>query len=137
MTTFTRRLYQITSIPKLSASQYAMAFKAICNEIDDNGFHLLETPKAVRERCTAAGESVTRSAISAIVRLIGKGGHRFAQGAQEPEFLRREFTKSIMKLCADAGWELDDRERYLLLEWIGTSELPSFHRLEESGKDPT
>jgi hypothetical protein len=113
------RVHQLTDTPYLTRGDYARVFRLTSEEVNDHGYFLTRTSKAVRDRCIEEGSPIARASVNFILRGITFGGHRFGQnGSEEPLALGACFFRNVVSLCDTAGIALDDQERETLSDWI-------------------
>ena len=113
------RVHQLTDTPYLTRGEYARVFRLIAEEVNEHGYFLTRTSKAVRDRCIEEGSPIARASVNFILRGITFGGHRFGQnGSEEPLALGACFFRNVVSLCDTAGIALDDQERETLADWI-------------------
>lgn len=133
------RVHQLTDTPYLTRSDYARVFRLTSEEVNEHGYFLTRTSKAVRDRCIEEGSPIARASVNFILRGITFGGHRFGQnGAEEPMELASCFFRNVVSLCDSAGIELDAEERETLADWIlGELRAEEGIRTEPAGDEPT
>jgi hypothetical protein len=113
------RVHQLTDTPYLTHGDYARVFRLTAEEVNEHGYFLTRTSKAVRDRCIEEGSPIARASVNFILRGITFGGHRFGQnGGEEPLELASCFFRNVVSLCDSAGIELDSDEREILADWI-------------------
>jgi hypothetical protein len=113
------RVHQLTDTPYLTRGDYGRVFRLTAEEVNDHGYFLTRTSKAVRDRCIEEGSPIARASVNFILRGITFGGHRFGlNGPEEPLELASCFFRNVVSLCDSAGIELDGREREILADWI-------------------
>ncbi len=113
------RVHQLTDTPYLTRGDYARVFRLTSEEVNEHGYFLTRTSKAVRDRCIEEGSPIARASVNFILRGITFGGHRFGQdGHEEPLELASCFFRNVVSLCDSAGIELDGAERETLADWI-------------------
>jgi len=113
------RVHQLTDTPYLTRGDYARVFRLTSEEVNEHGYFLTRTSKAVRDRCIEEGSPIARASVNFILRGITFGGHRFGQnGPEEPLELASCFFRNVVSLCDSAGIELDAEEREILADWI-------------------
>src|SRR3954454_7702652 len=113
------RVHQLTDTPYLTRGDYARVFRLTTEEVNDHGYFLTRTSKAVRDRCIEEGSPIARASVNFILRGITFGGHRFGQtGPEEPLDLASCFFRNVVSLCDSAGIELAAAEREILADWI-------------------
>jgi len=113
------RVHQLTDTPYLTRGDYARIFRLTAEEVNEHGYFLTRTSKAVRDRCIEEGSPIARASVNFILRGITFGGHRFGQnGPEDPLALATCFFRNVVSLCDSAGIALDDREVEVLQDWI-------------------
>ena len=94
-------------------------FREIAEEVNEEGYFLTRTSKAVRDRCIEEGAPVARTSVNFILRGITSAGYRFgATAGTDPLELASAFVKNVLGLCESAGMPLSDEERQQLTAWI-------------------
>lgn len=114
---FTERVSQITGIPNLSPHQYAVFFTALAEHLSNHSYNLTTTSKAVRDLCIERGESISRAAVSFVLKGITYAKHRFNK-RDTPLRLARVYRNSVLTRCEDAELELTTKEKKLVDKWI-------------------
>jgi hypothetical protein len=113
------RVHQLTDTPYLTRGEYTRVFRLTAEEVNEHGYFLTRTSKAVRDRCIEEGSPIARASVNFILRGITFGGHRFGQnGPEEPIALGNCFFRNVVSLCDSAGIALDEDEVEVLAEWI-------------------
>jgi NYN domain-containing protein len=113
------RVHQLTDTPYLTRGDYARVFRLTAEEVNEHGYFLTRTSKAVRDRCIEEGSPIARASVNFILRGITFGGHRFGvNGPEDPLALATCFFRNVMSLCDSAGIGLDDHEVEILEDWI-------------------
>jgi hypothetical protein len=113
------RIHQLTDAPYLTPHEYGRIFRRVAEEVNQHGYFLHRTSKAVRDRCIEEGSPVARSSVNFILRGISFAGHRYCQaGPEEPLALAAIFAKNVAVLCESAGFSLSAEERTRLFDWI-------------------
>ncbi len=119
MTSLAHRIHRVTDTPYLAPDEYALVFREIAEEVNEEGYFLTRTSKAVRDRCIEEGAPVARISVNFILRGITSAGHQFDPGAgNDPHDLANAFLKNVLGLCESAGMPLSDDERQRLATWI-------------------
>jgi hypothetical protein len=119
MTSLAHRIHRITDTPYLAPDEYALVFREIAEEVNEEGYFLTRTSKAVRDRCIEEGAPIARTSVNFILRGITSAGYRFdAGGGTDPLDLANAFLKNVLGLCESAGMPLSDDEREQLTTWI-------------------
>ena len=113
------RVHQLTDTPYLTPAEYGEVFRRIAEEVNEHGYFLTRTSKAVRDRCIEEGASIARASVNFILRGITFAGHRFGQnGPDDPMALGSCFFRNVVGLCESAGLPLGPEERDILATWI-------------------
>jgi hypothetical protein len=113
------RVHQLTDTPYLTRSDYARVFRLTAEEVNEHGYFLTRTSKAVRDRCIEEGSPIARASVNFILRGITFGGHRFGQnGPEDPIDLGSCFFRNVVSLCDTAGITLNPGETETLSDWI-------------------
>jgi NYN domain len=118
--TLERRLAQVTGTPALTREQYASLFRALCEVLEGNPYHLTYTSKAVRDVLAAGGESISRQAVTFVLRGVTYAGCALSESPRRwvPIELAKAFCKNVGYLAGDAQIELSEEERARLDDWI-------------------
>lgn len=118
-TSLAHRIHRVTDTPYLAPDEYALVFREIAEEVNEEGYFLTRTSKAVRDRCIEEGAPVARTSVNFILRGITSAGHQFDPGGgNDPHDLANAFLKNVLGLCESAGMPLSDDERQRLATWI-------------------
>ncbi len=113
------RVHQLTDTPYLTRGEYARVFRLTAEEVNQHGYFLTRTSKAVRDRCIEEGSPIARASVNFILRGITFGGHRFGlNGTEDPLDLGTCFFRNVVNLCESAGIGLDEKENEVLADWI-------------------
>jgi hypothetical protein len=113
------RVHQLTDTPYLTRGDYARVFRLTAEEVNQHGYFLTRTSKAVRDRCIEEGSPIARASVNFILRGITFGGHRFGQnGSEEPLALGSCFFRNVVSLCDTAGIALVSEEAAIIEDWI-------------------
>ncbi|HEX9944866.1 MAG TPA: NYN domain-containing protein [Thermoanaerobaculia bacterium] len=113
------RVHQLTDTPYLTRGDYGRVFRLTAEEVNEHGYFLTRTSKAVRDRCIEEGSPIARASVNFILRGITFGGHRFGQnGPENPLALGTCFFRNVVSLCDSAGIALDEEETEILADWL-------------------
>jgi hypothetical protein len=119
MSALAHRIHRITDTPYLAPDEYALVFREIAEEVNEEGYFLTRTSKAVRDRCIEEGAPIARASVNFILRGITSAGYRFGAGnGTNPHDLASAFLKNVLGLCESAGMPLSEDERQQLTDWI-------------------
>lgn len=113
-----RKVSSFTEMPHLTTSHYATVLREIAKEVNENGYHLTRTSKAVRDRCAGKGVPVARSHIGFILKGIVFSGHRFGANPETPLSLGEALFKNVLDLCDRSQMDLDQRGIDEVRVWI-------------------
>jgi hypothetical protein len=108
----------VTDTPYLTPEQYAVVFSEVAKEVEDNGFQLTRTSKAVRDRCNGKGISVARSNISFLLKGLSFSGFRFTGDGETAERIGRTIYRNTLELCRRAQMDLSADDERLIAEWL-------------------
>jgi hypothetical protein len=113
-----RSVANVTETPYLTPEQYAVVFGEIAKEVNDNGFQLTRTSKAVRDRCAGKGIAVARSHISFLLKGLSFSGYRFVEGEESAAAVGRTIADNTLELCRRAQMELSEDDERLVEDWL-------------------
>jgi cold shock CspA family protein len=113
-----KQIRPIIEIPLISTKDFQDIFNEVANEVNENGFHLSQTGKSVRDRCKTKGISVNRSDISLVLRGIYYGGHSLGEGTENAKILGEAFVRNIVNLCKQSNLFFSAEEEKNLYGWI-------------------
>ncbi|MEO1087793.1 MAG: NYN domain-containing protein, partial [Acidobacteriota bacterium] len=112
------KISSFTEMPYLPSELYAEVLTEISKEVNENGYHLTETSKAVRDRCAGKGIQVARSHVSFVLKGIVFAGHTFGEVKEEPDVLGAVLVNNVLDLCGRAQMPLDDEAIGDVKRWI-------------------
>ncbi len=113
------RVHQLTDTPYLTPSEYALLFRLVAAEVNEHGYFLHRTSKAVRDRCIEEGSPIARSSVNFILRGIAFSGHRLGQSPdEEPLSIAERFAANVQGLAESAGLALSGEDRAHLDAWL-------------------
>jgi len=115
--TLARKVHTATNVPMFSPRTFADLFRALAQEIAEEGYHFQKTAENVTARLTEAGRSVNRRQVLFVVKGLALKGHVFST-TDTPERLAEVFRDQVLYLADSAGLELSDEETALLPSWI-------------------
>ncbi len=114
-----RKIHYVTDMPYLTPEVYGVVLKEIAKELNDRGYHPVETSKRVRDSCNGKGIPVARAHVTFVLRGLIKAGHRFREeGMESADQLGEILVESTFRLCEWAELGLSDEERRLVDAWI-------------------
>jgi hypothetical protein len=85
-------------MPLLTPGEYAALFEAIATDVAEQPFQLTETSKRVRDKCRAAGESISRADVNFALQGLVFSGHEFGKGQDTPAVLARRSAENALGL---------------------------------------
>jgi hypothetical protein len=116
---FAESIHELTDTPYLSPEQYAVVLAEMAAEINECGFHMTRTSKAVRDRCYGQGIMVPRAAISFLLKGLSYSGYPLhEEGVHEMEVLGRAVADNTVTLCERAQMELTEEQEGKIRRWI-------------------
>lgn len=113
-----RAVSDVTDTPYLTPEQYAVVFAEIAKEVEENGFQLTRTSKAVRDRCNGKGISVARTHISFLLKGLSFSGFRFTGDGETAERIGRTIYRNTLELCRRAQMDLSTEDEHRIAEWL-------------------
>ena len=69
----------------------------IDDDVATQPFQLVETSKRVRDRCRAAGESISRADVNFVLQGLPFSGYEFGKGQDTPTLLARRCADNALK----------------------------------------
>jgi hypothetical protein len=81
-------------------------------------FQFVETSKRVRDRCRAAGESISRADVNLVLQGLLFSGHEFGKGQDTPTLLARRWADNALGLCGREQMVIDDATTHTVNRWI-------------------
>ncbi|MBN9431576.1 MAG: NYN domain-containing protein [Bosea sp.] len=112
-----RRVHAATNVPLFPPKVYAELFRALKDEIAENGYHFLSTAENVAARLIASGRRASRRQIAFVVKGLALKGHVFSDG-DTPEKLADVFREQVVYLARQAGIAIDPRVERQIGAWI-------------------
>ncbi|MCX5477660.1 NYN domain-containing protein [Kaistia geumhonensis] len=112
-----RRVHAATNVPLFPPKVYAELFRALKDEIAENGYHFLSTAENVAARLIASGRRAPRRQIAFVVKGLALKGHVFSDG-DTPEKLADVFREQVLYLARQAGIAIDPRVERQIGAWI-------------------
>jgi len=124
-----RRVHAATNVPLFPPKVYAELFRALKDEIAENGYHFLSTAENVAARLIASGRRASRRQIAFVVKGLALKGHVFSDG-DTPDKLADVFREQVVYLARQAGIAIDPRVERQIGAWIaggvsGAEPVPS------------
>lgn len=114
-----QKIHRLTGTPYLTPEQYALLLHELAREVNEHGYQMTRTSKAVRDRCVEKSAPVARSHVNFVLIGIYSTGYRF--GTEIPESAGRLGTAlvtDIINLSYAAQLNLPDGEIAQIQEWI-------------------
>jgi hypothetical protein len=113
-----RAVSDVTDTPYLTPEQYAVVLQEIAQEVNDHGFQLTQTSKAVRDRLNAKGMSVSRADVGFLLKGLTYADYTFTPGEETPRNLGRQVALNTILLARRAQMALDEEDEDRILQWI-------------------
>jgi len=116
---FAESIHELTDTPYLSPEQYAVVLSEMAAEINECGFHMTRTSKAVRDRCYGRGIMVPRAAVSFLLKGLSYSGYPLHEaGPHSVEELGRAVADNTLTLCQRAQMEPNEEQEEEIRKWI-------------------
>lgn len=112
-----RRVHAATNVPLFPPKVYAELFRALKDEIAENGYHFLSTAENVAARLIASGRRASRRQIAFVVKGLALKGHVFSD-SDTPEKLADVFREQVVYLARQSGIAIDPRVERQIGAWI-------------------
>lgn len=115
-----RRIHEITGVPMLRPGEYAALFQTIADVLGKGPFQVTATSKSVRDALLTRDQSVSRAAVTFVLRGIMYGGLPLHE-APKPwgaRLLGHAFQKNVLAMCDDAELALAPIERAAVESWL-------------------
>jgi hypothetical protein len=115
-----RRIHEITGVPMLRPAEYAALFQTIADVLGKGPFQVTATSKSVRDALLTRDQSVSRAAVTFVLRGIMYGGLPLHE-APKPwgaRLLGHAFQKNVLAMCDDAELTLAPIERAAVESWL-------------------
>lgn len=107
---------QMPFIPKES---FGLLLEKLSNEIQENGFNLIDTSKNVRDQCVAAGHNVGRKIVNFVIRAIHLSGHRFDTDLpQSSDILAKALVTSVLESLSEIMGKVDGNTKNTLEHYL-------------------
>ncbi|MDC3952406.1 NYN domain-containing protein [Polyangium jinanense] len=132
-----RRVHEITGVPVLRPPEFGLLFRTIADILGRSSFQVTATSKSVRDALLAEGHSVSRSAVTFVLRGIMYGGLPLHE-APKPwgaRLLAEAFQRNVLAMCEDAELNLSTAERAAIERWLigAIEEVPAVETTDVSG----
>jgi len=112
-------VHELTDTPYLPPRHFATVLAEMTQEVEDNGFHMTRTSKAVRDRCYGKGIMVPRSAISFLLKGLSYSGYPLRDpGPHTARRLGEAVAENTITLCQRAQMEMTPEQQDQIREWI-------------------
>jgi hypothetical protein len=113
------KIHKLTELPYLSPEHYALLLQQLADEVNERGYQITATSKAVRDHCVEKGAPIARSHVNFVLFGISYAGHRI--GLRLPENARElgeALVQNTINLCRTAQMDLSDEETAQIGDWI-------------------
>jgi hypothetical protein len=115
-----RRVHEITGVPMLRPAEYAALFQTIADVLGKGPFQVTATSKSVRDALLTRDQSVSRAAVTFVLRGIMYGGLPLIEAPKpwSARMLGHAFQKNVLAMCDDAELALAPIERAAVESWL-------------------
>lgn len=113
-----RAVSDVTDTPYLTPEQFAVVLEEIAQEVNEHGFQLTQTSKAVRDRLNAKGMSVSRADVGFLLKGLTYADYTFTPGEETPRSLGRQVALNTILLARRGQMALDEEDEDRILQWI-------------------
>lgn len=118
-----RKICNLIELPPLNTSDYGILLRELEREVNENGYHISQTSKAVRDRLNGKGVRIARSQVSFILKGLAYSGFRFVQGEVSAQEVGEQLVSNTLHLLGRIQVVLEPGEQEDLNDWL-TSEIP-------------
>ena len=118
-----RKVCNLIDLPPLSNADYGILLRELEREVNENGYHISQTSKAVRDRLNGKGVRIARSQVSFILKGLAYSGFRFVQGEVSAGEVGEQLVANTLHLLGRIQVTLEPDEKDELTDWL-TSEIP-------------
>lgn len=118
-----RKVCNLIDLPPLSSADYGVLLRELEREVNDNGYHISQTSKAVRDRLNGKGVRIARSQVSFILKGLAYSGFRFVQGEVSAKEVGEQLVANTLHLLGRIQVVLEPDEKDELTDWLA-SEIP-------------
>lgn len=114
-----KKIHRLTDMPYLLPEHYAILFSEIAREVNDRGYKMTRTSRAVRDQCIEHGAPIARSHVNFVLTGLYYIGYRLgANGKETPQALGEKMVENTISLCRAAQFELNDDEKEMVRQWL-------------------
>jgi len=131
-----RRISNLTEAPYLMPEHYALLFRELAREVNEQGYQMTRTSKTVRDRCVERGAPIARSHVNYILVGINYSGHRLGVNPPEdPRVLAEKVVENTINYSRTAQIELNAADETIIRRWIvgGLDEVAAAPAHEAAG----
>ncbi|MDA8020134.1 MAG: NYN domain-containing protein [Thermoanaerobaculia bacterium] len=118
-----RKVCHLIDLPPLATTDYGILLRELEREVNENGYHISQTSKAVRDRLNGKGVRIARSQVSFILKGLAYSGFRFIQGEVSAENVGEQLVANTLHLLGRIEVQLEPEEEDELNHWL-TREIP-------------
>lgn len=111
-----QQVTRVTDIPRLSTDQFRQLFMSLEQRLQGETSNRNEIAKQVRDDCSDAGTSVSRSAVNYVIQGLLYAGASLNAGASAVD-LATAWANNVEALCLGARMEFSDKEKAELRAW--------------------
>jgi hypothetical protein len=113
------KVHQLTDTPCLLPDHYAILLQQLARTVNEQGYHMSQTAKTVRDRCVERGAPVARSHVNFVLIGLSYSGHYLGRDLPEdPLKLGEVLVQNTINLCHSAQFDPSDAEAAQIRDWI-------------------
>lgn len=113
-----KRVSDLTGAPYLPPSTYSELFEIIAKKINEDGYQMTRTSKAVRDEAYERHLAVSRQSVNFVLQGITYSGHRLGKADEVAGNLASAFRRNVLNLCARNQVDLAQEDEQLVTVWL-------------------
>jgi hypothetical protein len=114
-----KKIHRLTDTPYLAPEHYAILFNEIAREVNERGYKMTRTSRAVRDQCIEHGAPIARSHVNFVLTGLYYIGYRLgANGQETARQLGEKMVENTVSLCRAAQFELNANEEAQVNQWL-------------------
>ncbi|WP_164983793.1 NYN domain-containing protein [Cellulomonas endophytica] len=118
-----RQVVEVTDIPNLAPDRYRSLLQALADDVAHAPFERAETARRVRDACQAAGQSIGRGSVNAVVSGLLYAGLDLA-ARPGVDRIARTWADHVVGLCQGARMELRGPDAEAIRTWVSGGLVP-------------